>query len=68
MIKEEVYLSSEYIQCKPIEAADDSLLDVQSKVVQSPHCGEQETWSAGTKHMNVYSPSFSYPYLHLQNK
>uniref|UniRef100_M1CT39 Inducer of CBF expression 5 n=1 Tax=Solanum tuberosum TaxID=4113 RepID=M1CT39_SOLTU len=32
------YLSSKDIQGKPIEAADNSLLDVQSEVVECPHC------------------------------
>lgn len=63
--EEEAYLSSEHIQSKPIETANYSLLDVQTQVVQSPHSGKQETWSAGTKHVYVDSSPFPYPYLHL---
>lgn len=32
------YLCSEDIHGKPIEAADNSLLDIQPKVIESPHC------------------------------
>lgn len=66
-IDKEAHLCSENIQCEPIETADYSLLNVQPKVVQSPHGGKQETWSAGTEHVNVHSPSFSNPNFHLQN-
>lgn len=57
--RKELYLSSEYIHSKAIETAYDSLLDVQSKVIQSPHSGEQETRPAPTEHVYVYSSSFS---------
>lgn len=39
--KKKTHLSSKHIQCKSIETTDDSLLNVQTKVVQSPHSGEQ---------------------------
>lgn len=64
----EGYLSSKHIQSKPVEAADYSLLNVQPKVVQSPHGGEQETWSPSTEHVNVNSSSFPEPNLHLQDR
>lgn len=54
-----LYLSFKYIQSKPIEAADDGLLNIQPKVVQSPHSGEQEARSAATEHVDVDSPPFS---------
>lgn len=63
--EKEVYLSSEDIQSKPIETTNHSLLDVQSQVVQSPHSGKQETWSPGTKHVDIDSSPFPYPNLHL---
>lgn len=64
---EEIYLCSEHIQSKAIETAYHSLLNVQTKVVQSPHSGQQETWSTGTEHVYVHSPPFSQPYFDLYN-
>jgi hypothetical protein len=63
--EKEAYLSSEDIQSKSIETTNHSLLDVQSQVVQSPHRGKQETWSAGTKHVDIDSSPFPYLNLHL---
>lgn len=64
-MKKEAYLSSENIKSKPIKTTDDSLLNVQSKVIECPHCWEQKAWSTGTKHMNVDCFPFSFPDFHL---
>ena len=51
-------LSAEYIHSKPIKAANDGLLDVQPKTIQSPHCRQQEARSATAKHVDVDGSSF----------
>lgn len=36
-LEKELYLGSENIQSKAIETTNNSLLNIQSKVIQSPH-------------------------------
>lgn len=60
------YLSLENIHGKSIEAAYNSLLNVQSDIVEGPHGGEQESWSPRTEHVDVHSPSFPQPHFHLE--
>lgn len=61
-----IYLSSENIHGKAIETTDDSLLDIQSKIIQCPHRGEQKTWSTAAKHVDIHGSSFPHPDLNLQ--
>lgn len=64
-LEKELYLGSENIQSKAIETTNNSLLNIQSKVIQSPHGRKQKSWSSGTKHMNVDRSPFPYPNFHL---
>lgn len=57
-LRVEDHLSAENIQGKPIKTADHSLLNIQSKIIQSFHGSEQQTRSTTTEHMNVHCSSF----------
>lgn len=59
------YLCSKNIQGKPIEAADNRLLNIQPEVVHGPQSRQQKPWFAATEHVDVYSSPFSQPDLNL---
>jgi hypothetical protein len=59
-------LSSEDVHCKPIEAADDCLLDVETQAVQSCHCGQQDAWPTRAEHVDIDCMPFPHPDLNLR--
>jgi hypothetical protein len=59
------YLSLEDVQGKPIEAADNGLLNVKTKAFNGPHSRQQKTRPASTEHVDVDDPAFPDPNLNL---
>jgi hypothetical protein len=58
-------LGAENIHCKPIETADDRLLDVEAEVVKSPHGGQQNARPSRAEHVDVHCLPFPHPHLNL---
>jgi len=50
----EPHLSTEEIESKAIEAADDGLLHIQAESIKGPHSGEQDSGTTSTKHVDVH--------------
>lgn len=59
------YLSSENIKSETIEAAYNRLLNVQTEVIKSLHCRQQQTRPPTTKHMYIHRTSFLLPHFNL---
>jgi hypothetical protein len=59
------YLGLEDVQGKPIEATDDSLLDIEAEAFDRSHGREQETGPASAQHVDVHCPAFPHPHLNL---
>lgn len=62
------YFCSENIKSKPIETADNCLLDVESEGIQCPQCWEQQSGPSGTEHVDVDCLAFRHPNFHLNVK
>jgi len=59
-------LSSEDIHCKPIEAADDCLLNVETQAIQGCHCGQQDAWPTRTEHVDIDCMPLPHPDFNLR--
>uniref|UniRef100_A0A0A9F3Q5 Uncharacterized protein n=1 Tax=Arundo donax TaxID=35708 RepID=A0A0A9F3Q5_ARUDO len=61
-------LSSENIHCKPVETADDCLLDAEAKAVKGSHCGQQDAWPTCAEHVDIDCMPFSHPDFNLNKQ
>jgi hypothetical protein len=59
------YLSTEEIEGKAVEAADDGLLHIQAEGVESSHSGEEQPWPTRTEHVDVECLAFPLSHFHL---
>lgn len=59
------YLSTEEIEGKAVEAADDGLLHIQAEGVESSHSGEEQPWPTRTEHVDVECLAIPLSHFHL---
>lgn len=65
---ENANLGAENIHCKPIETADDRLLDPEAKAVESPQCGHQNAGPACAEHVDIDCMTFPHPNFDLNKQ
>ena len=62
----ECNLSAKNIKSETIEATYNSLLNVQTKTIKSPHGRQQQTGPPTAKHMYIHCSSFPLPHFNLK--